>query len=165
MLGGMVGDDLIQLRPVGISAAQVAFDVLLSGPLHNCPPTDTPHIDVHEGDVASGASSKGCVLATLLPTPMRVVQWATYQDGSRRTYLWVTTLVISSLPVSRMRLMLSSMVERTTSAERMSLSLFLSAGRGGSGGGPELEEGMGLPLPPSFDGRFGVILRIPGAGL
>ena len=77
----------------------------------------------------------------------------------------MTTLVISSLPVSMMRLMLSSMVERTTSAERMSLSLFLSAGRGGSGGGPESEVGMGLPLPPFLDGGFRGTPRVPGSGL
>jgi len=72
VLGGVVGDDLIKLGPVGIPTAQVAFNVLLAGPLHNGPPTDAPHIDVHEGDVTSGTSSKGCVLAALFPTPGRV---------------------------------------------------------------------------------------------
>jgi len=83
VLGGVVGDNLIQLGPVGISTAQVGFNVLLAGPLHNGPPTNTPHIDVHEGDVTSGTSSKGCVLATLLPAPRRVFQSVTYQDQSR----------------------------------------------------------------------------------
>jgi len=80
VLGGMVGDDLIQLGPVGISAAQVAFNVLLACPLDDGPPTDTPHIDVHEGDVTSGTSSKGCVLTALFPTPRRAFQSATCQD-------------------------------------------------------------------------------------
>ena len=71
MLGGVLGDDLIQLGPVGVSAAEVAFDVLLAHPLDDGPPTDTPHVDVYEGDVASGASSKGCVLAALFPAPGR----------------------------------------------------------------------------------------------
>ena len=71
-MAGVVGDDLIQLGPVGVSTAQVAFDVLLAEPLDDGPPSDPPHIDIHEGDVTGGTSSKGCVLATLLPTPERV---------------------------------------------------------------------------------------------
>ena len=68
----MVGNDLVQLGPIGIPTAQVAFNVLLAGPLDDGPSTDTPHIDIHEGNVTSGTSGKGCVLATLFPTPERV---------------------------------------------------------------------------------------------
>lgn len=63
-----------------------------------------------------------------------------------------------------MRMILSSIVESTTSAERMSLSLFLSAGRGGSGGGLELEtaeEVVRLPFSPYLGGRFGGTPRPP----
>ena len=87
-MGGVVGDDLIQLGPVGIPAAQVGFNVLLAGPLDDGPPTDTPHIDVHEGDVTSGTSSKGCVLATFFPTPRRVVSAGNIQRSE-----WANILV------------------------------------------------------------------------
>jgi len=69
VLSGVVGDDLIQLGPIGVSTAQVAFNVLLADPLDDGPPTNTPHVDVHEGNVTSGTGSKGCVLATLFPMP------------------------------------------------------------------------------------------------
>ena len=63
-----------------------------------------------------------------------------------------------------MRLKLSSIVEKTKSAERMILSLVLSVGRGGSGGGRELEiveEGVRPPFSPLLGGRFGGTLRVP----
>lgn len=46
------------------------------------------------------------------------------------------------------------MVENTSSAERMSLSLFLSMGREGSVG-PRSEEGVRLLFPSCLGGRFG----------
>lgn len=69
MLTGMVGSDLIQPGPGGVSAAKLAFHVLLAGPLDDRPPTNTPHIDVHESDVTSSTSSEGCGLTTLFTTP------------------------------------------------------------------------------------------------
>ena len=52
--------------------------------------------------------------------------------------------------------MLSSMVESTTSAERMSLSLFLNVGRRGRGASEEAEGGGVRPLFPScLGGRLG----------
>jgi hypothetical protein len=65
----VVGNDLIQLGPVGVSTAQLGFHKLPAGPPDNRPPPNTPHIDVHKGDVAGGASSKGCVLTTLFTAP------------------------------------------------------------------------------------------------
>lgn len=54
-------------------------------------------------------------------------------------------------------MILSSMVESTTSAERMTLSLFLSVGRGGSGGRASGKAGEGAesPFPPDLGGMFG----------
>jgi len=72
----MVGDDLIQLGPGGVSTAQVAFHVLFAEPLDNRLPTNTPHIHVYECDITSGASSKGCVLTTLLTTPGRFLSFS-----------------------------------------------------------------------------------------
>lgn len=164
MLSGVVGHDLVQPGPVGVPTAQLAFHVLLADPLHDRPSTDAPHIDIYEGDIASSSGSKGCVVATLLATPGRIFRSATRQDHGWRTYLWATTLVISSLPVSMMRLILSSMVERTTSAERMSLSLVLRAGRGGSDGGPESKEGVKFPFSPLLNDRSGGAPRAPGVG-
>ena len=59
------------------------------------------------------------------------------------------------------------MVEITTSAERMSLSLFLSAGRGGSAGEAALKEAgevEGPPFPSYLGGRFGGTPCAPGGG-
>jgi len=67
----MVGHNLIQFGPGGVSTAQVAFHVLLAEPLDDRLPTNAPHIHVYECDITSGASSKGCVLTTLLTTPGR----------------------------------------------------------------------------------------------
>lgn len=71
MSTGVFGDNLIQLGSGGISTAQLGFHVLLAGPLDDRPPTDTPHIDVYESDITSGASSKGCILTTLFATSRR----------------------------------------------------------------------------------------------
>lgn len=68
-MAGMLGDNLIQLGPGRVSAAQFGFHVFLTHPLYDRLPTDAPHIDVHEGDITGGASSKGCGLTTLLATP------------------------------------------------------------------------------------------------
>lgn len=69
MSGGMVGDDLIQPGPGRVSAAQLTFHVLLADPLDDRPPTDTPQIDVYEGDVTSGASGEGCGLPAVFAMP------------------------------------------------------------------------------------------------
>ena len=71
-MSGVVGEDLIQLGPSRVSAAQLAFHVLLSDPPDDRPPTNAPHIDVYEGDITSGSSSKGCVLTTLFAMPRRI---------------------------------------------------------------------------------------------
>jgi hypothetical protein len=67
----MIGDNLIQLGPGRVSTAQLALHVFPTHPLDDRLPTDPPHIDVHEGDITGGTSSKGCVLATLLTTPAK----------------------------------------------------------------------------------------------
>ena len=72
--------------------------------------------------------------------------------------------MISSLLVSMMRLKLSSIVEKTKSAERMILSLVLSVGRGGSGGGREseiVEEGVRPAFSLLLGGRFGGTRGVP----
>lgn len=71
MLAGMVGDDVIQLGPVGVSTAQLGFHILLGDPPDDGLPADTLHIDVYEGDITCGPGTKGCVLATLLAMPGR----------------------------------------------------------------------------------------------
>ena len=68
---GMAGDNLIQPGPGRVSAAQLAFHIFPTQPLDNRLPTDAPHIDVHEGDIAGGASSKGCIVTALLAIPGR----------------------------------------------------------------------------------------------
>jgi len=67
-LTGMVGDNLIQLGPGRVSAAQLAFHVFLAHPLDDRLPADAPHIDVDESDITGGASSEGCILTALLAT-------------------------------------------------------------------------------------------------
>lgn len=69
MLTGVARDDLIQLGPGRVSTAQLAFRVFLSRPSNDRLPANTPHIYVHESNVANGAGSKGCVLAALLTAP------------------------------------------------------------------------------------------------
>jgi hypothetical protein len=68
----MIGDNLIQLGPGRVSTAQLAPRVFLTYPPDDRLPTDPPHIDVHEGDITGGSSSKGCVLTTLLATPASI---------------------------------------------------------------------------------------------
>jgi len=70
VLAGVASDDLIQLGPGRLSAAQLAFRVFLSQPPNDRLPADAPHIDVHESNVASGAGSKSRVLTTLFATLM-----------------------------------------------------------------------------------------------
>lgn len=65
----MLIGDLAQPGPVGIPTGQPAFHILLTEPPYDRLPRETPHIDVHEGDITSGASSESCVLATLFATP------------------------------------------------------------------------------------------------
>lgn len=69
----MVGDDLVQSGPVGIPTAQLAFHILPAEPPDDRLPADALHIDVHEGDVTCGASSKSCVVTALFSTPERIV--------------------------------------------------------------------------------------------
>jgi len=64
----MIGDDLIQLGPIGVSTAQLGFHVLLADSLDDGPPANTPHIDVHEGDITSGTGSKGSIVTALFAT-------------------------------------------------------------------------------------------------
>jgi len=68
VLTGMVGDDVIQLGPSGISTAQLGSRVLPANPPDDRLPTDTLHIDIYEGNITSDAGSKGCVMTTLLAT-------------------------------------------------------------------------------------------------
>ena len=65
MLTGMLGNNVVQLRPIGIPTAQLAFRILFSNPPDDRLPAKTPHVNVHEGDITNGTSSKGCVLAAL----------------------------------------------------------------------------------------------------
>ena len=67
----MIGDNPTQLGPGRISTAQLAFHVFLTHPLDDRLPTNSPHIDVHEGHITGSASSKGGVLTTLLAVPGR----------------------------------------------------------------------------------------------
>lgn len=60
----MFGDNLVQFGPVGISAAQFGFRILPTDPPDDGLSADTPRIDVYEGDIACGGSSKSRVLTT-----------------------------------------------------------------------------------------------------
>ena len=66
-----VGSNLIQPGPGRVSTAQFALSVLLACLFDDRPPTDASHIDVHEGNITSCASSKSCVVTTLLAAPAR----------------------------------------------------------------------------------------------